>query len=143
MSVPRFWQILSQKIIRGPIWVACLEFFNGTVPGGDSQDQLTLQFFLNYVEFGMNIQEALDAPAVRSVHFPSSFYPRAAFPGRLITEPMIAGEVIAELSRRGHEIEMTDAWYGGKVLAIHYDKSTGVISGGASPRGTIGYAFGW
>lgn len=112
-------------------------------PGGDSQDQLTLQFFLNYVEFGMNIQEALDAPAVRSVHFPSSFYPRTAFPGRLITEPMIAGEVIAELSRRGHEIEMTDAWYGGKVLAIHYDKSTGVISGGASPRGTIGYAFGW
>ena len=47
-------------------------------PGGDNQDQWTLQFFLNYIDFGMNIQEALDAPSVHSVHFPSSFYPRPA-----------------------------------------------------------------
>ena len=44
-------------------------------PGGDAQDQWTLQFFLNYVNFGMNLQEALDAATVHSVHFPSSFYP--------------------------------------------------------------------
>ena len=112
-------------------------------PGGDSQEQMTLQFFLNYVEFGMNIQEALDAPTVRSHHFPSSFYPRTALPGRMIAEGRIPGEVIAELERRGHEVEMTDDWSGGKVLAIHYNKGSGVIVGGASPKGSIGYAIGW
>ena len=45
-------------------------------PGGDGQDQWTLQFFLNYVEFGMDLQQALDAPTVHTTHFPSSFYPR-------------------------------------------------------------------
>ena len=47
-------------------------------PGGDGQDQWTLQFFLNYVEFGLDLQQALDAPTVHTTHFPSSFYPRAA-----------------------------------------------------------------
>ena len=51
-------------------------------PGGDAQEQWTSQFFLNYVDFGMDIQEALDAPTVHSTHFPSSFYPRPAYPGR-------------------------------------------------------------
>ena len=112
-------------------------------PGGDIQEQITLQFFLNYVEFDMNIQEALEAPTVRSLHFPSSFYPRTAYPGRIIAESRIQGEVLAELDRRGHEVEMTDAWSGGKVMAIHYNKSSGVIAGAASPRGSIGYAIGW
>ena len=112
-------------------------------PGGDSQEQLTLQFFLNYVEFDMNIQEALEAPTVRSHHFPSSFYPRAAHPRRMIAEARIPGKVIAELARRGHEVELTGAWSGGKVLAIHYNISSGVIVGGASPKGNIGYAIGW
>ena len=49
-------------------------------PGGDSQEQWTLQFFLNHIDFGMNLQEALDAPTVHSVHFPSSFYPRRRIP---------------------------------------------------------------
>ncbi len=49
-------------------------------PGGDSQDQWTLQFFLNVVDFGMNVQEAIDAPTVHTTHFPSSFYPRDAYP---------------------------------------------------------------
>ena len=112
-------------------------------PGGDSQEQITQQLFLNYVEFGMNIQEALDAPTVRSMHFPSSFYPRAAQPGHLVAESRIAPEVIAELERRGHTVEMDGAWSGGKALAIRYDKANGVILGGASPKGDIGYAIGW
>ena len=69
-------------------------------PGGDGQEQWTLQFFLNYVEFGMNMQEALDAPSVHSVHFPSSFYPREAYPGRVFAESRIPSEVIGELERR-------------------------------------------
>ena len=112
-------------------------------PGGDFQEQWTLQFFLNYVEFGMNIQEALDAPTVHSVHFPSSFYPRDAYPGVMVAESRIPPQVIAELKHRGHEVVMTDAWANGKVMAIRYDKVREVIIGGASPKGDIGYAIGW
>ncbi|MGB5933212.1 MAG: gamma-glutamyltransferase, partial [Anaerolineae bacterium] len=112
-------------------------------PGGDSQDQLTLQFFLNHVDFGMNMQEALEAPTVYSVHFPESFYPRIAYPGRVVVEERIGREVIAELERRGHEVVVTGDWANGKVMGIRYDKARGVILGGASPRRTIGYALGW
>jgi gamma-glutamyltranspeptidase/glutathione hydrolase len=112
-------------------------------PGGDSQEQWTLQFFLNYVEFGMNLQEAMDAPTVYSVHFPSSFYPRHAYPGHLVAESRIAPAVLAELQRRGHKVTVAEAWSHGKVMGIHYDTARGVIIGGASPKGNIGYAIGW
>ena len=112
-------------------------------PGGDAQEQWTQQFFLNYVDFGMNIQEALDAPTVHSMHFPSSFYPRAAFPGKVVAESRIGQEVIAELERRGHEVAMAGEWAHGKVMGIRFDKQRGVILGGASAKGNIGYAFGW
>ena len=112
-------------------------------PGGDGQDQWTLQFFLNYLEFGMNIQEALDAPTLHSVHFPSSFYPRAAYPGRVEAEGRIPREVIAGLERHGHEVVLLDGWANGKAMGIRYDKKRGVIQAGVSPRRLIGYALGW
>ena len=70
-----------------------------------------------------------------SVHFPSSFYPRAAYPGRV--------EVIKELERRGHEVVVTGEWANGKVMGIRYDKARRVILGGVSPKRNIGYALGW
>ena len=112
-------------------------------PGGDSQDQWTLQFFLNHVVFGMDIQEAIDAPSVHSVHFPSSFYPREAFPGRIVAEGRIPEVVVRELRARGHQVEVTEDWINGKVLAARYDGERGIILGGASPRRKIGYAIGW
>ena len=112
-------------------------------PGGDSQEQWTQQFFLNYVDFGMNIQEALDAPSVYSMHFPSSFYPRESYPGRIAVESRIPREVVTELERRGHEVVVSGPWRHGKVMGIRYDRDRGVISGGASPKGNIGYAIGW
>ena len=112
-------------------------------PGGDAQDQWTLQFFLNYVEFGMNLQEALDSPTVHSVHFPSSFYPRQAFPARVFAESRIAPEVLKDLQQRGHEVVAIDGWANGKVMGVRYDKERGVIHGAAAPKGNIGYAFGW
>ena len=112
-------------------------------PGGDAQDQWTLQFFMNYVEFGMNLQEALDAPTVHSNHFPSSFYPRPAYPAKVIAEGRIPPEVIAELESRGHRIEVAGDWTNGRVMAIRFDKERGTISGAASPKGNTAYAIGW
>ena len=112
-------------------------------PGGDCQDQWTLQFFLNYVEFGMDLQEALDAPTVHSAHFPSSFYPRAAFPGRMAVEGRIPPEVIADLERRGHGVDVVGDWVQGKVQGIRYDRERGVILGGASAKNKLAYALGW
>ena len=50
-------------------------------PGGDQQDQWMPQFFLRHVHAGMNLQEAIDAPAWHTEHFPSSFWPRTSRPG--------------------------------------------------------------
>ena len=112
-------------------------------PGGDAQDQWTLQFFLNYVDFGMNLQEALDAATVHSVHFPSSFYPRIGYPGRVITESRIPAGVTNELAQKGHEVVSSGGWSNGKVMGIRYDRARGVIMGAVSPKGNIGYAIGW
>ncbi len=110
-------------------------------PGGDGQDQWTLQFLVNYVDFGMNLQEALDAPTVHSVHFPSSFYPRESFPGGLVAESRIPREVLSALEHRGHNVKLTGPWSNGKVLAIRTDPARGLISGAASPKGNIGYTI--
>jgi len=112
-------------------------------PGGDSQDQWTLQFFLNVVDFGMNLQEALDAPTVHSEHFPSSFYPRTAYPGRLVCEGRIAKDVLAELERRGHVVAVVGDYVHGKPMGIRINRKHGIIEGAVSPKGIIGYALGW
>jgi gamma-glutamyltranspeptidase/glutathione hydrolase len=112
-------------------------------PGGDGQDQWTLQFFLNHVVFGMNLQQALDAPTVTCVHFPSSFYPRPAFPNRVEAEGRVDGAVLKELERRGHEVKVIDGWANGKVMGIRFDEARGVIAGAVSPRRAIGYGLGW
>jgi gamma-glutamyltranspeptidase/glutathione hydrolase len=112
-------------------------------PGGDMQDQWTLQFFLNVVDFGMDLQEALDAPTFSTYHFPSSFYPRAAYPGRLEVEGRIPPEVRAALAARGHEVVVTGDWANGRVLGARIDAEQGLLLAGASPRNETGYAVGW
>ena len=111
-------------------------------PGGDQQDQWTLQFFLNYVDFGMNLQEAIDAPTFHSIAFPSSFYPREAVMGGLVLEGRIPEATRKELEARGHKIRVAGDWSNGKVMAVQTERKTGVISGAVSPRGQIGYVMG-
>ena len=111
-------------------------------PGGDQQDQWTLQFFLNHVVFGMNLQAAIDAPTFHSVHFPSSFYPREAHAGGLVLEGRIPEATQKELEARGHKVSVTSDWANGKVMAAEIDEKQGVISGAVSPRGQIGYVMG-
>jgi gamma-glutamyltranspeptidase/glutathione hydrolase len=111
-------------------------------PGGDQQDQWTLQFFLNFIEFGMNLQAAIDAPTFHSSHFPSSFYPRDSRPGRLHLESRIPAQTARELRRRGHKVVMEDGWSNGRVTAVHYDWHTKVMSTAASSRYQTAYALG-
>lgn len=112
-------------------------------PGGDKQDQWTLQFFLNYVIFGMSVQEALDAPTVHTSHFPASFWPHSVRPGEVSVEPRIPEESVEGLRDRGHKIVYSRPWSHGRCSAIRYDPGSGVMFGGASPRTGEPYAIGW
>jgi gamma-glutamyltranspeptidase/glutathione hydrolase len=116
--------------------------------GGDQQDQWSLQVFLNLVEFGMEVQDAIEAPRFSSVHFPGSFYPHAAKPGVLRVEGRVPPSVRAELASRGHVVEVEDDWCAGDVLAIVVDRERGCLRGGADPRGEVSrrmpsYAIAW
>jgi gamma-glutamyltranspeptidase/glutathione hydrolase len=109
-------------------------------PGGDQQDQWALAVFLNHVVFGMNLQEAIDAPAFHTDHFPSSFYPRGSVPRSLAVEERVGQPVVADLRGRGHEVEVRPPWSLGRVSAVA--RSGGFLYAGANPRGMQGYAAG-
>jgi gamma-glutamyltranspeptidase / glutathione hydrolase len=109
-------------------------------PGGDQQDQWTLGFFLNHVHFGMNLQEAIDAPAFHTRHFPSSFYPRESFPQAVDVEERAGREVIAGLRERGHDVTVAPPWSLGRVSAVA--RSGGFLYAAANPRRMQGYAAG-
>jgi gamma-glutamyltranspeptidase/glutathione hydrolase len=109
-------------------------------PGGDQQDQWTTQFFLRHVHAGMNLQEAIDAPAWHSEHFPISFWPRTARPGVLQIEQRVPKNVRDELARRGHIVEAEPEWSEGRLTAA--SKLGPRRRAAANPRGMQGYAAG-
>ena len=109
-------------------------------PGGDGQDQWIAQFFMRHVHCGMNLQEAIDAPAWHSEHFPSSFWPRTARPGVLVVEGRVPKKTVAELERRGHIVEVGPDWSEGRLTAASRDGRR--RRAGANPRGMQGYAAG-
>ncbi|NUP67936.1 MAG: gamma-glutamyltransferase family protein, partial [Nonomuraea sp.] len=109
-------------------------------PGGDQQDQWSVTFFLAVVHGGLNLQEAIDAPMFHSEHFPSSFFPRGSRPGVLHVEGRLDDGVVAELRRRGHEVEVQGPWSLGRLSAVARDG--GFLKAAANPRGAQGYAAG-
>jgi gamma-glutamyltranspeptidase/glutathione hydrolase len=113
-------------------------------PGGDVQSQAMLQVLLNRFVFGQEVQAAIESPRFASYSYPSSFAPYDYYPGRLAIEARIPEAVIAELQRRGHEIQRWPDWIwtAGAVCAIDVDKKRGVIEAGADPR-RAAYALGW
>ena len=117
----------------------CLAF--GT-PGGDAQDQWTLQFFLAHTRFGLDLQEAVDTPSFQSDHFPSSFWPRRALPGKLVVEASHHPATIGGLRQRGHLVEVADHWSLGRTCAAGRDPATGFLVAAANPRGRQAYAVG-
>lgn len=104
-------------------------------PGGDQQDQWTLQFFLDMVDFGMDLQEAIEAPKFSTPHFPSTFYPHDSHPGVLRIEDRIPANVRDALAARGHKVVACAPWSEGRVLGVQINTRTGVLAGGADPRG--------
>lgn len=110
-------------------------------PGGDQQDQWSLAFLCSVVLGGRDLQSAIDAPAFTSEHFPSSFAPRTARPGHVLMEARMSPAVIADLRRRGHDIEVVDGWSLGRLSAVARG-SDGFLRAGANARGALGYAVG-
>ncbi|MGH3321862.1 MAG: gamma-glutamyltransferase family protein [Streptosporangiaceae bacterium] len=110
-------------------------------PGGDQQDQWSLLFFLRHVHHGLNLQEAIDAPASHTTHFPSSFYPREAHPGELHVESRLGDEAVQRLRTRGHQVVVEEPWSLGRLSAV-IRGDDGLLRAGANPRGMQGYAVG-
>jgi gamma-glutamyltranspeptidase/glutathione hydrolase len=114
-----------------------------STPGGDNQDQGLLQVLLNVIEFGMNPQEAVEAPRFDTQHYVSSFDNHEFMPGLLNVESRIPAEVISQLNSRGHKLKIQTDWgTGSSPTVIMYDPKSGVISGGADPRRGR-YAVAW
>jgi gamma-glutamyltranspeptidase / glutathione hydrolase len=114
-----------------------------STPGGDNQDQALLQVLLNIIEFGMNPQEAVEAPRFDTQHYVSSFDNHEFMAGLLNIESRIPAEVISQLASRGHKLKIQSGWgTGSSPTVIMYDSKSGVISGGADPRRGR-YAVAW
>ena len=114
-----------------------------STPGGDNQDQALLQVLLNIVEFGMNPQEAVEAPRFDTQHYVSSFDDHEFLPGTLNIESRVSLKTIEELSNKGHKIKVQSEW--GTLSAptvILYNPKNGVAAAGADPRRSR-YAVAW
>ena len=110
-------------------------------PGGDDQAQADLQIVLNLLVFGMNPQQAVEAPRFSTQTLVNSFWPRAYQPGRLNVEPGIPERTRAELRALGHAVSEIGACGVGAVVTRR-DPETGVLSAGADPRRPT-YALAW
>jgi gamma-glutamyltranspeptidase/glutathione hydrolase len=114
-------------------------------PGGDQQDQWTVAFFLRHALHGMNLQEAIDAPAWHVDHFPASFWPRTTTLNRLSVESRLGEETIDALRAAGHEVHVGPAWSEGRICACTREHEPGgrlLLRAGANARGMQGYAVG-
>jgi gamma-glutamyltranspeptidase/glutathione hydrolase len=131
---PRTTLSPSMALRDGKAWMAF-----GT-PGGEQQDQWSPIFFLRRVHFGLGIQAAIDMPSFHTEHWPSSFWPRAARPGKVVLEGRYSTDVRDELARRGHLVTMGEEWSEGRLSAA--DIVDGLMHTGANPRGMQGYAVG-
>jgi gamma-glutamyltranspeptidase / glutathione hydrolase len=104
-------------------------------PGGDSQDQQILLVLLNIIDFGMDVQAAIEAPRVNSLHPVSSFDNHRAQPGVLEVETSLPPAVLSELRARGHVLVLrTPFGISTGVVAAGIDPATGRLRGGADLR---------
>jgi gamma-glutamyltranspeptidase/glutathione hydrolase len=104
-------------------------------PGGDDQIHRTVQTLLNMVEFGMNVQQAIEAPRWSTRSFASSVFPHnMSDPGDLSVESRVPEAVRKSLIAKGHKLGVSGPWTLGSNAAVVVDLRTGVLSAGADPR---------
>jgi len=111
-------------------------------PGGDDQVMRTMQTLINLVDFGMNIQQAIEAPRWSTRSFPASPFPHTMYPGDMAVEARIPEVTRQALIARGHKLRIRPAWSMGSNAGIVVDPITGVLSAGADPR-VEAYAWAW
>ncbi|HEX6251856.1 MAG TPA: gamma-glutamyltransferase [Gemmatimonadaceae bacterium] len=111
------------------------------VQGGDSQDQNLLQFFLNFVEFGMTVQQAVEAPNINSYQMRASFGEHESRPGRMLVASSTPDSVRTALQRMGYTLEF-QRLTSGPINAIFFDRAHGTMWGGSSNHGED-YGIAW
>jgi gamma-glutamyltranspeptidase / glutathione hydrolase len=116
-------------------------FLAFAVQGGDTQDQNLLQFFLDVVEFGMNVQQASEAPNINSFQMHSSFGNHESLPGRVLVSTRTPQPVRDELARMGYQLTLEERT-SGPITAIQLDHEHGTMWGAASNHGDD-YGIGW
>lgn len=116
-------------------------FLSFAVQGGDTQDQNLLQFFLNVVEFGMNVQQACEAPNINSYQMRSSFGQHEFSPGRLDLNEKVSQEVRDKLVKMGYRLSIKK-FTSGPINAIFFDWKHGTFWGGSSNYGED-YGIAW
>ena len=96
----------------------------------------TLQTLINIIDFGMNVQQAIEAPRWSTRSFPSSLFPHTMYPGDLSVESRIPDSVKTALAAKGHKFPERPAgpWSMGSLAGIIVDGKTGSVSAGADPR---------
>jgi len=109
-------------------------FLSFAVQGGDTQDQNLLQFFLNVVEFGMNVQQAAEAPNFNSYQMRASFGEHETQPGKLLLNKSATPEVRDQLARMGYSLSFEERT-SGPINAIYFDWKHGSFWGGSSNHG--------
>jgi len=120
---------LSPTLIVGP---------NNTLltlstPGGDVQEQSLLQVFLYATVWGMNAEQAVEAPRFQTEHLVASFDNHAMSPGSLLLDERTGPAVVAELQKRHHVVEMRSRYASGSAPVLVRLWPTGVVEAGADP----------
>jgi len=109
-------------------------YLSFAVQGGDTQDQNLLQFFLNVVEFGMNVQEACEAPNITSYQMRSSFDNHDSVPGKLELNEKTTADVRRKLEAMGYKLTF-NPYTSGPINAVFFDHKHGTLWGGSSNYG--------
>ncbi|MDX1647900.1 MAG: gamma-glutamyltransferase [Longimicrobiales bacterium] len=109
-------------------------YLSFAVQGGDSQDQNLVQFFLNMVEFDMNVQEAVEAANINSLQLRGSFGQHESRPGGLIVQEETPPWVVSELREMGYSLQFRERT-SGPINAIFFDWEHGTMWGGSSNHG--------
>src|SRR5262249_13369712 len=110
--------------------------------GGDDQVMITLQILINVIDFGMNVQQVIEAPRWSMHSFSASPFPHIMIPGAMSVEARIPEAIQRELIVRGYKLEVAPFWSMASSAAIIVDAKTGVLSAGADLR-VEAYAWSW